>query len=144
MKYVVDIKIQKPIEQVIRLFEDSEKMKEWMKGLQSFEHLSGTPKEKGAKSKLVFLMGKRKVEMVETIIKYNLPEELSVSYEAKGVYNIVTNRFSVIDENTTLYITEQEFEMKGFMKLMLWLMPGAFKKQSVKYLLDFKAFVEKE
>jgi hypothetical protein len=30
------------------------------------------------------------------------------------------------------------------MKLMGWLMPGAFKKQSQKYLVFFKEYVEKE
>ena len=42
------------------------------------------------------------------------------------------------------YTTEQEFQFKGFMKIMAFLMPGAFKKQSMQYLKDFKAFAENQ
>jgi len=40
-------------------------------------------------------------------------------------------------------VSESEFEFAGFgMKLIGFLMPGAFKKQSLKYLTDFKDFAE--
>jgi hypothetical protein len=87
-------------------------------------------------------MGNRIVEMTETILVRNLPDEFTGSYEAKGVYNIVKNRFQKITDDKTKYITEQEFQFKGFMKCIAFLMPGAFKKQSVKYLNSFKNFAE--
>jgi len=34
------------------------------------------------------------------------------------------------------------FNLADFMKLIGLLMPGAFEKQSVKYMKDFKAFAE--
>jgi hypothetical protein len=120
-------------------------MKKWMKGLQSFEHLSGTPGTPGAKSKLVFEMRKKgKMEMIETITVRNLPAEFSGVYHAKGVENLVSNKFVPLSDNRTRYISEQEFRFSGFMKLIGLLMPGMFKKQSMKYLTDFKNFVESE
>ncbi len=144
MRYSVEVKINKPIDKVVTLFDDPNNMYEWMEGLKSFEHLEGNPSEPGAKSLLKFQNGRRKIEMVETIIKNNLPEELTTTYEAKGVFNIVKNRFLPISNNETKYISEQEFQFKGFMKVIGFLMPGAFKKQSIKYLNDFKAFAEKQ
>ncbi|MCE3295949.1 MAG: superfamily protein [Crocinitomicaceae bacterium] len=114
-----------------------------MEGLQSFEHLSGTPGEVGSKARMQFQMGKRNIEMIETVTVRNLPHEFSGTYDAKGVHNIVKNYFKAIDDKTTLYTTDQEFQFKGFMKLIGALMPGAFKKQSMKYLHDFKNFAEK-
>jgi hypothetical protein len=67
-----------------------------------------------------------------------------VSYKAGKVYNEVCNRFEEISENKTRVYNDQVFQFKGFMKLMGWFMPGAFKKQSMKYLVDFKNFVEQE
>ena len=119
-------------------------MKKWMNGLESFEPLDGTPGEVGAKSRLRFKMGKREIEMIETITAKNLPEEFTGTYEAKGVFNIVRNSFEPLPGNKTKYTTEQEFQFKGFMKLIGLLMPGAFKKQSMKYLKDFKTFVESQ
>jgi len=143
MKYTAEIEINQPIEKVVELFNNPNNMSEWMEGLQSFEHLSGKQGEKGAKSRLKFKMGKREIEMIETITVSNLPAELNGTYDAKGVHNIVKNKFIALPENRTKYITEQEFQFKGFMTIIAFLMPGAFKKQSMKYLKDFKAFVEK-
>lgn len=143
MKYSCQIIINRPIDEVVAKFDNLDNMKEWMKGLKSYEHLEGTSGEVGAKMKLVFDMGKRQIEMIETITVKNLPHEFSGTYDAKGVHNIVKNYFKAIDTNSTEYLTEQEFQFKGFMKVIGALFPKMFKKQSMKYLEDFKAFVEK-
>jgi carbon monoxide dehydrogenase subunit G len=142
MKYTSEIEINKPIDLVIALFDNPNNMGKWMEGLQSFEHLSGTPGQPGAKSKLRFKMGKREIEMIETVTVRNLPHEFSGTYEANGVFNIVKNKFIKLSDNKTKYISENEFQFKGFMKIIAFLMPGAFKKQSMKYLMDFKRFIE--
>lgn len=144
MKFTTTIDINSPIDKVIALFDNPDNMSQWMEGLQSFEHLSGTPGQPGAKSKLRFKMGKREVEMIETVTVRNLPHEFSGTYQANGVFNIVKNKFVKVSEDKTRYITENEFQFKGFMKLIAFLMPGAFKKQSMKFLQHFKEFAEKE
>lgn len=143
MKFSCEIIIEKPIDEVIEKFDNIENMKEWMEGLQSFEPISGTTGEVGAKAKLVFLMGKRNIEMIETITVKDLPREFSGTYDAQGVHNIVKNYFEAVDANSTRYKTDQEFQFKGFMKIIGALFPKAFKKQSLKYLMNFKQFVEK-
>jgi carbon monoxide dehydrogenase subunit G len=77
MKYTTQIDIQLPIDRVVELFDNPDNMKKWMEGLQSFEAISGTPGKEGAKSKLTFQMGKRSIEMIETITVSNLPEEFT-------------------------------------------------------------------
>ena len=143
MKYTNEIEINKPVEKVVELFDNPENMKKWMDGLQSFEPISGKPGQVGAKSRLKFKMGKREIEMIETITVRNLPVEFSGTYEAKGVFNVVKNRFVVLPGNRTKYVSECEFQFKGFMKIIGALMPGVFKKQSMKYLTSFKNFAEK-
>lgn len=142
MKYTIEIEINKPVSKVIELFDSVDNMYKWMEGLEKFEHLSGTPGEVGAKSKLTFKMKKRSMEMIETITVKNLPAEFSGTYDAKGVHNIVKNFFYDLTGNKTRYVSEQEFQFKGFMKLIAFLMPGLFKKQSMKHLEAFKKFVE--
>lgn len=144
MKYTCKIEINRPIEQVIERFDSIDNMYKWMKGLQKIEPISGIQGEVGAKMKLTFQMGNRSMEMIETITVKDLPNEFSGTYDAQGVHNIVKNYFKVIDNDRTLYYTEQEFQFKGFMKIIGLLFPGAFKRQSMKYLEDFKEFVEKD
>ena len=142
MKYTNEVIIKRSRAEVVRLFDDPENLKKWMKGLQSFEHLSGEAGQPGAKSLLKFDMGKRKMEMIETVTVRNLPDEFSGTYEVKGVFNKIRNLFIEVDENTTRYVTENEFDFTGFMKIIGWLFPSAFRKQSQQYLEDFKNFVE--
>jgi carbon monoxide dehydrogenase subunit G len=142
MKYSVSVEINKPLDEVLAAFDNPDNMSKWMEGLQSYELLSGTQGAVGAKSRMKFKMGKREIEMIETITEVNPPSNYSMTYDAKGVFNIINNRFEKISETQTRYITDNEFQFKGFMKIMGALMPGAFKKQSQKYLNDFKRFIE--
>ncbi len=142
MKYELSVEIEKPIEDVIALFDSVDNLYEWMDGLESFEHLEGTPGEVGAKAKLKFDMNGRKIEMIETITVKDLPREFSATYDAQGVNNIVRNRFQKINDDRTSYETENEFQFSGIMKIFSWIMPGQFKKQSLKYMEDFKKFAE--
>ncbi|MGD9590312.1 MAG: SRPBCC family protein [Pyrinomonadaceae bacterium] len=142
MKYTVEVEIEKPVDEVIALFDNVDNMYKWMDGLKSFEHLEGTPGEVGAKSRLKFDMNGRKIEMIETITAKDLPREFTGTYEADGVFNVVSNHFEAIGDSRTRYRSDNEFQFKGFMKIIAFFMPGAFKKQSMKYLEDFKKFAE--
>ena len=143
MKYSNEIRIELPREEVIKKMDNPDNMKHWQKGLLQYEFLKGSPGTEGAQMKLDYKMGKREMSLVETIIKNEFPSEFHATYSTKGVMNMQRNYFHEIDATTTKWISESEFELKGFgMKLMGWLMPGAFKKQSKKYMNDFKAFAE--
>lgn len=142
MNSTVEIEINLPREEVVKLFDSQENCFKWQEGLQSFEHLSGEPGQPGAQSKLVYQMGKRRIEMIETITTRNLPDEFSGTYDAKGVHNVVENRFIEIGPDKTKWESENEFQFTGFMRLIGFFMGSAFPKQSLKYLKNFKAFAE--
>jgi hypothetical protein len=143
MRYTCETTLNLPRDRVAELFDSTENLKKWMKGLVSFDHLSGEPGQPGAKSKLVFEMGKRRMEMIETITVRNLPDEFDGTYDAKGVHNIVRNRF-IERAGQTVWQTDSEFQFKGLMKLMGALMPGAFRKETEKHMANFKAFAESQ
>ncbi|MGB0166060.1 MAG: SRPBCC family protein [Luteibaculum sp.] len=142
MKYTQQIEINLPREQVVQLIQDPDNLKHWQRGFIALEHSSGNPGEKGATSVLKYQMGKRRIEMTEEILDVNWPEKFDVLYEARQVKNIQRNRFEELENNKTLWISEAEFKLSGPMKIMGLLMKGAFKKQSYRYLEDFKSFAE--
>tara|TARA_B100000508_G_C11465688_1_gene282159 strand:- start:16556 stop:16993 length:438 start_codon:yes stop_codon:yes gene_type:complete len=144
MRYEVLVDIDLPIDEVVEKFRNTENYYDWMKGLEKIEHVKGEPGEKGAENYLYFNTGKRKMKMLEKVLRSDLPKSYLVSYEVNGVYNEVDNHFEKIDETTTRYTTDNLFEFKGIMKLMAFFMKSAFKKQSLKYLNDFKKFVEQQ
>jgi len=142
IKYTEEIEINSNIDSLIVLFDNPYNMKEYMQGIESYKLISGEIREVGAKAEITAVMGENKVIMIEEIITNDLPEEKKVTYTADRVYNIVTNRLVKISDNKTRFINEQEFEFKGYMKVIGFFMPSAFKEQSRVYLQNFKEFAE--
>ncbi len=142
MEYTLDIEIKLPRNEVVEKFDKEENIKHWQKGFVSMEHLSGEKGKTGATSKLTYKMGKREIEMIETITLHDLPEAMHLTFDAKNVYNIQENYFEELPSGNTKWVSKNEFKFSGFMKLMGFLMPGAFKKQSYAYMEDFRAFAE--
>ena len=147
IKYTEEIVINANIDTVSVLFDNPYNMKEYMEGIESYKLISGNIREVGAKSEIVAAyieedVVKRKIVMIEEIITNDLPEEKKVTYTADGVYNVVTNKLVKVSETKTKFINEQEFEFKGYMKIVGFFFPSAFKQQSKAYLQSFKEFVE--
>ena len=144
MQYIVDTIIDRPVDEVVSLFDSTENLKEWMEGLEEFEHLEGTPGEVGARSRLRFKMGEKEVEMIETIIEKNLPAEFTGTYTTEGVFNSNRIGFQSTGANQTRMTMNTEFKFESLpMKLMGLFVPFIFKKQSRKNLEAFKAFAER-
>lgn len=143
MQYKLEIEIEAPRDKVVNKMEDPANMQHWQRGFQSMEHLSGEPGQEGATSRLVYQVGNRQIEMIETITRRDLPTHFCATYETGGVWNEVRNTFTPTNDGSTLWISEVEFRFSSLMmRIMGWLMPGTFKKQSLQYMQDFKAFVE--
>ena len=143
MKYSCEVIIDAPREEVIKKLDNPENMKHWQRGLINYELTSGTAGQPGATMSLEYQMGKRHLKMVETIVKNNFPSEFQANYDAKGVKNMQHNYFEEMHDGTTKWRSDAEFKFDSFgLKFISWIMPGAFKKQSMIYLTDFKAFVE--
>lgn len=144
MKYICSIEIAVPIKEVIKLWENESYFKEWQDGFKSIEHLSGIPHTKGAKSKII-LEDKVRIELIETILSINLPEEKTALYEHIHMTNTQISKFKAVTNNKTLYTSEVEYiKFNGFMiNIMAKLFPNKFKQQSQKWMNQFKDFAER-
>jgi len=144
MKYTCTIELNLPIDKVVELWENEAHFNQWQDGFQSITHLSETPHTTGAKSKIVY-EDNRRIELLETIITANLPDEKTALYEHTHMTNTQTTRFRKIDDNKTQYISEVEYtKFNGLMiKVFAKLFPGKFKGQSQKWMNQFKEFAEK-
>ncbi|MBK7788107.1 MAG: SRPBCC family protein [Saprospiraceae bacterium] len=143
MKYTLSNTINRPMAEVMQKFKDPEGVKHWMEGLTRIEHLSGTPGEVGAKSDFYFLHKNKEMKITETILEQNLPRQIKFGYQSGMGYNEVELRFEELDAHTVKQTSNSYFEMRGLMKVFGFLMQGLFKKQSLKYMDAFKAYVEK-
>ncbi|MBT8271714.1 MAG: SRPBCC family protein [Bacteroidia bacterium] len=144
MKYSIEIIIELPRQEVINKLDSVENIKHWQRGLVTAEHISGTPGEVGAKMKLIYKFGKRELEMTETITRNDFPEAFSATYDTRGMRNLQENTFEETSEGRTIWASKNEFIPSSFaLRIMTILMPRAFKKQTRRYLIDFKNFAER-
>lgn len=143
MKFTCSALINLPKKDVVEYWKDERHFTKWQDGFLKIEHLEGEPGTSGAKSKLYYRQGKRDMELFETIIENNLPDENSAQYEHTHMTNIMTTRFIPIEENLTRYEVEIEYtKFNGLMpKLLAKMFPGMFVKQSQKWVNQFKDFV---
>ena len=142
MKYTTYVEIDVPRAEVVGLFDNPDNMNAWQESLVGSERLEGEPGQVGTRTRLSHKMGKREIEMLETVTVRELPDLFTATYEAKGVWNIAVNRFTELDGGRTRWEIDTEFRCSGVMWIMTKLMPGMFKKQTQSVMDAFKTFAE--
>ena len=145
MKFTCTVDIDLPREKVVELFMSSENKREWQDGFQNSTHLSGEPNTVGAKSLIVYQNGRRKMELEETILTIDLPNEFTGEYVHKHMSNTMQNLFTELESGGTRWTANLDYiEIKGVMaRIMFRLFPGMARKYTQKWLDQFKAFAEK-
>ncbi len=144
MKYTLEIEIAISREKMITLFDSVENLQHWQEGFVSFEHLSGPYGETGGVALLKYNNNGKVLELTETITGKNLPDGFSAIYEAPMVWNRQKNYFIEMGPDKTKWVADHDFKFTSFMRIIGFLLPSVFKKQSYKFMEAFKAFAEAE
>ena len=146
MKFSCSITIDRPVEEVVALFQDSSKLGEYQDGFVKKELISGREGEVDAVAKMYYQQGKRHMVITETILVNNLPEEFLGSYHHEHMDNTMRCQFTTLSDGKTRYDSHIEYTaFRGFFpKLFATLFPSMFKKQVQKWLDNFKAYAEGE
>lgn len=140
VRFHLETEINKPLEEVTRLFSNRDLLPKWQPGLLSSEQIESYPYPK---YKLLLSFGRRKMEMMETIIRNELPGHFEGTYEMKGVFNRNINKFESSGSQKTRWTCESEFRFTGLMKLIAFFMRDGFREQSRVIMGNFKRFAEK-
>ncbi len=144
MRYANEIIINLPRAEVIRVFDNSENLFKWQKGLKSLDHLEGKYGEEGSISRMVYAGRKSDLVITETITKRNFPDEYSVTCKSKGVDNKVINYFSESEPGHTHWRIINWFTFKGMMALMSPFLKSAFTSNTQLNMERFKVFAEQK
>ena len=142
LAYSYDLDLDLPRDQVVELFSDHNNAQHWQPTLLRIEHVSGESRQKGAVHRLYHKMGKREVEMTESIDEASPPNRFVAIYEADKVWNRFVCEFTELEGAKTRWHMETEFQCGGIMRLMMIFAPGMFKKQTRQSMQDFKTWAE--
>lgn len=141
--FTVAVEIDLPRAQVIERFDDPQNLFKWQKGLLRIEPISGVPGQPGAKMRLVYENRGRTMELIETVTERKLPDVFSGVYEWHHGRNTLHNRFIEVGPNRTRWESTCEYHFTALLpKVMGFLAPGMFRRQSHGFLEGFKAFCE--
>lgn len=145
MKYTVEITIHCPINHVVDAFLAVEDFPLWQDGFQRYDLLQGSLWQNGAMAEIEFKQNGQKIILEETILENHLPAKIMAQYVHQHMENVQTTYFIQNNAGQTSVISEVEYTaFKGFLpKIMSWVMPKMFEKQSLKRLQDFKQHLEK-
>ncbi|MDH5232655.1 MAG: SRPBCC family protein [Gammaproteobacteria bacterium] len=144
MKYSNRVEIHRPLENVVKLWNDENNFFYWQDGFVNIDHIKGMPGEPGSESNIYLKLNNREMVLKETVLSNNLPHEKCVLIEHSHMTNTMTTKFRELGEGVTEYSCLIEYtKFNGIIaKLMALLVPNFFKKQSQKWLDNFKAFAE--
>jgi hypothetical protein len=153
MKYIVSIEIALPRERVAQLLADPTYLPQWLRGLVLHEPLNGVHGQVGTQSRVVMKMGQQDMALTETITRrepanlQGIPRNSVVHFDreivTEGMWSAARERLTEAGPETTLWESENEYRFSGLpMRLMSPFMRGAFRKQSLQHMQDFKAFAE--
>ncbi len=146
MKYTCTVEIPLNRNKCIDLWLDESQYKEWQDGFQYKKWIEGEPNQLHSKSEILIISGKRKIELEEYILDNDLPSSIMGKYDHVHMTNTQKISFEVISPDATLIQSEVEYTaFHAFLpRMMAKLFPGMFKKQSQKWLDQFKILAERE
>lgn len=146
MKFTCSVTVNLPLEKTVALFANEENLYKWQDGLVSIKHIKGVPGEVGSESIMHYKSNRYQFDLKETILENDLPHVMKGLYQHDHMENTMTNRFEEMDESRTRWTAELEYiKFKKLLpKLMFKLMPGMFKRQTQKWLDNFKSFAESQ
>jgi len=141
MKFSCKVEIELPRDIVVQLFDNPDNMPYWQDDFIAFEHISGTPGQEGSTAKVIY----KRVELLETVLENDLPNAFHGSYEGSWGKNLMNNYFEETGRQSTIWKAEVEYiAMENIMmKIMGRFFPGMFRKQTQKWMDQFKVFAER-
>lgn len=152
MKFIISIEIARPRERVIQLLSDPAHRPQWLRGLVLHEPVRGEDGQVGTESRVVFQSGQQSVECTETITRrepanlHRITSEQVIHFEreivATGMWNAAHEQLTENGQESTHWVSENEYRFTGLLRLAAPFMRGAFIKQTRQHMQDFKAYAE--
>lgn len=142
MKTRAEIVIDRPRQHVVELITNPDNTSKWQSALKTIELVSGEADQVGAKSRVVFEASGFRLELIETVIRHSPPDLFASSFEARGVTNVVENRFYEMEVGRTRWVMDNTLHLGGVLSFAERFLRNLVAKQTVETMKQFKSFAE--
>lgn len=143
MNFTTQVVIDLPRPRVIELVSDPGNLPQWQPGIKSIELIAGERNTLGARSRVLVDFRGVRLEMLETIVAYAPPDMFAARYEARGVRNLVENRFFADGPAKTRWVLSNSFTFSGLMAFVGPFVRDSVPQQNRDAMQRFKAFAER-
>jgi hypothetical protein len=142
MTYTITSVINAPIELVQEFLTDIEHQLIWRKWATSIDPLKGD-KEGISAARYTYLVDKRKTIIKEVLLINNLPTFRKVKTYAIGAYSVEEISLKKGVAGSTELVIKTDMTPERFsIKILMWLLPSLFKKQTQMLVDQLKEYAE--
>lgn len=142
-KYTTEVSIDRPLEEVFKLFNDKQKTKNWIPEIKSVEAIDEKPGKIDSTYKVVLTnVNGQEVIMKEKILTFSPNEKLVINYYVDGM--LKKNDFTFASKGSKTLITQASTckSTQYMMNCMFPFFKSKFKAQDQGYLNSFKTYAE--
>lgn len=143
-QYQVETKINRPIEEVFQLFNNHNRLSEWLLEVKSFEAIVETPEKIGSEYKITVDNEGKVVELIEKLTNYKENELVEIEFEAEWMHKYNHYSFSKSGSGTEILAKHSVEGTNPFAKSMFLFFTKTFQKIDATNLERFKVFAEKQ
>tara|TARA_R110002073_G_scaffold15953_2_gene62073 strand:- start:3336 stop:3848 length:513 start_codon:yes stop_codon:yes gene_type:complete len=141
--YVVEVKVDKPISEVFKMFNDQSTVKDWIPEFLSIDAIDIKEGVTGSIYDITVDNKGQKSKIRERILAYVENEKVTFSFDREGVFKTDDYIFKGDGTKTTI-VLNSSYQAKSYIfACVLPYFKGTFKELDQKYLNNFKAFAEK-
>ncbi|MGW8316321.1 MAG: SRPBCC family protein [Bacteroidales bacterium] len=144
MEYTTEVIIDLPLQEVIRIFDNTENSYWWQPGLKDIKMIKGEDRTEGTVYRMVYEGRRSDLVVEETVLAARLPAEYTTVSRSPGVVNTVRNVFASSGEGTTRWQTVNQFQFRGMMRWMAPFMKQAFRSNTLLSMERFRMYAENE
>ncbi|BAX81500.1 SRPBCC family protein [Labilibaculum antarcticum] len=143
-EYQLETTINRPLAEVFQLFNDHNRLSEWLTEVQSFEPITETENRIGSRYKMMVDNDGKIVELIETLTDYKENEMVETEFVAGWMHKY--NHFTFSEsENGTKIIAHYSIEgTNPFAKSLFLFFTKSFQEVDGTNLARFTTFAEKQ
>jgi len=142
--YITEIKINKPVSEVFKTFNDTSKINNWMPEVTSFIEVDARPGIVGSVYKIILKNEEELIEMTEKVLAYIPNKKATFSFNIDDMLKIDDYNFRMQDSITVITKNTIYKSDAYLMQCMFPYFKKMFMDEDQKYLDNFKAYIEKQ
>ena len=140
--YLATTSINKPLDVVFTKFNESEKIKNWIPEIKTFEVLEEKPGKVGSTYKVVVESNGQEITMTEKVLSYVPNEKVTLFFDAENMLKTDDYLFTDEEGKTVVKLNSSCQSDSYIMACLFPYFKGTFQKQDQQYLDNFKAYIE--